>query len=189
MYQVNLLPWRARIFAARYRFWIRILLLQLAIFSLCLMILGSYLSLSLHQQQQYVALLKTDEEHLTSRYQQTQQAMARLKQMQLLQQQWLRRERHNQAYLQLLQQLPQQMPETLWLTSLEQRDGIMQFKGISRDYSSLAHFASSLSHIKTLQHIQLSQMNISAIGQRQFILQSHWRPDALAWGERVLNDE
>ncbi|MFS7182988.1 fimbrial assembly protein [Serratia proteamaculans] len=136
MYQVNLLPWRTRAQRRRATFWLRLLVLQLA---LVLAVLTGVLGLFNRQQdQQHLALLTLvgQQTELTERFQQRQRAMARLARLTAQAQQHGNNREHNRRYLQL-STLRLLLPAALWLIALETNAQSIPLRGLSRRYEAV----------------------------------------------------
>ncbi|WP_337048011.1 PilN domain-containing protein [Serratia liquefaciens] len=177
MYQVNLLPWRTRAQRRRATFWLRLLVLQLALAAAVLTgVLGL---LNRQQDQQHLALLTLvgQQTELTERFQQRQRAMARLASLTAqVEQQGINRV-HNRRYLQLLQQLSPLLPAALWLIALDTNAQNIRLRGLSRRYEAVTQFEQRLVALPLLQHGRLTEVVQRQDGLFSFTLTAQWGRD------------
>ncbi|MCU5771860.1 PilN domain-containing protein [Erwiniaceae bacterium BAC15a-03b] len=172
MVWVNLLPWRQQQLIKQRRGWWLVLLV--------LVLPGGTVLLMFCQQ------LATDNQHWRQRLNQLQVAMAqadglaqKLAQAQqqrhdLLarQQKQQRQQLRNQQWLQFAGALPQLMPQSLWLTSLQQATSGFYISGISHQLEDVAVFRQQLGRQPLFQQIHHGSIERQSNGLMQFSLQA-----------------
>ncbi|MFS2221825.1 PilN domain-containing protein [Pantoea sp. B65] len=177
MVWVNLLPWRERQLAARQRGW---LLALLAIWlpaagvltALYQQLAADNLRGQLRVDQRQAAILQIDglAQALAQVQQQRHSLLAR-------QQQQQRQQRRNQQWQQFAQVLPQLMPPTLWLTSLQQAISGFHISGFSLEVADVTQFRQQLSRQPLFQQVSHGSIERQAGGMMGFSLLASLRED------------
>lgn len=176
MYQVNLLPWRMRGQRRRYAFWLRIFILQLVLVLAALMVVFGLLSQQQAQRHEALLMLSGQQTELTERYQQLQQAVARLARLTALAQQHDNNRVHNRRYLQLLQQLSTLLPAPVWLIAMESHSQNITLRGLGRRYEAVLQFEQQLTALPLLQNYRLAEVVQRQDGLFSFTLMAQWGP-------------
>uniref|UniRef100_A8GKR2 Fimbrial assembly family protein n=1 Tax=Serratia proteamaculans (strain 568) TaxID=399741 RepID=A8GKR2_SERP5 len=176
MYQVNLLPWRMRGQRRRYAFWLRVFILQLVLVLAALMVVFGLLSQQQVQRHEALLMLSGQQTELTERYQQLQQAVARLARLTALAQQHDNNRVHNRRYLQLLQQLSTLLPAPVWLIALESHSQNITLRGLGRRYEAVLQFEQQLTALPLLQNYRLAEVVQRQDGLFSFTLMAQWGP-------------
>lgn len=177
MYQVNLLPWRARIQLRRGAFWLRLFVLQLVLVLAVLMGVFGWLSQQLALRHHALLALLQQQTELTARYQQRQQAMTRLTHLTAQAEQHGKNLAHNRRYLQLLQQLSPLLPAPLWLIALESNGQNLTLRGLSRRYEAVVQFEQQFTRLPGLQRYRLAEVAQRQDGLLSFTLVAQWGRD------------
>ncbi|CAI1862371.1 PilN domain-containing protein [Serratia quinivorans] len=176
MYQVNLLPWRIGGQRRRYAFWLRVFILQLVLVLAALMVVFGLLSQQQAQRHEALLMLSGQQTELTERYQQLQQAVARLARLTALAQQHDNNRVHNRRYLQLLQQLSSLLPAPVWLIALESHSQNITLRGLGRRYEAVLQFEQQLTALPLLQNYRLAEVVQRQDGLFSFTLMAQWGP-------------
>ncbi|WP_017894286.1 PilN domain-containing protein [Serratia sp. S4] len=176
MYQVNLLPWRMRGQRRRYAFWLRAFILQLVLVLAALMVVFGLLSQQQAQRHEALLMLSGQQTELTGRYQQLQQAVARLARLTALAQQHDNNRVHNRRYLQLLQQLSTLLPAPVWLIAMESHSQNITLRGLGRRYEAVLQFEQQLTALPLLQNYRLAEVVQRQDGLFSFTLMAQWGP-------------
>ena len=174
MYQVNLLPWRPLQRKARYLLWIKIACSTFILLLLSFVGLHFYLQQQIEQQIGVVAALQQEDQQLIQHFQQIQDKRKQLQNLQRLQQTYQQYQQQNQYYVLLLTALSHHIPETIWLTDVKQRDGVLLISGISPDYPTVIDFMAGMDHITFLLPTRMQQLRTVDQGQHAFSLSSAW---------------
>lgn len=157
MLLINLLPWRRQLLRRRARRWLTLLLLQLLLVAAALA--GSYWHW--HQQrlmlQRESSALSAHQRQLTRQYQQTHRLWRQLREYQAQRDADTAAQRHNQRYLNLLEQMASMMPRRLWLTELVDRGDGLLISGLSENYTDIAELNRSLARHPDLTRVRIRQ--------------------------------
>lgn len=175
MYQVNFLPWRIIQLQARYRFWCNSLLIQsLVIVAGVLIILWLWVS---EKQQQRILLITLSQQQATlgKAYEITKNNLMKLKKIKLLQQAHQLAQLHTQRYLVLLQQLSLLIPDSCWVTSIEEHNDVLVLVAISDNYAAIIIFLQQLSESGYLGNIRLGDVNKSDHSKYHFVIHADWQ--------------
>lgn len=174
MYQVNLLPWRRLAQRRRCAFWLRIFVLQLVLMLAAMAVVFGLMSHQQTQRHEALSTLSRQQAALAERYQQLQQAMARLARLTAQADQQEKNQAHNRRYLQLLQQFAVILPAPMWLTSLESNAQHITLRGLSRRYGAVVQFERQLAALPLLQRCRLADVAQRQDGLFSFTLMAQW---------------
>lgn len=169
---VNLLPWRERQRTRRRRRGILVMLLF--IFPGGSLLASLYRQLStdnlcwqrrVEQSQMLMVQMSKLEQKLQRSQQQYQILLARQRRQQ--QQRW-----RNLQWYQFSLALPQIMPETLWLTSLQQEKSIFRIRGFCRDIGDIGLFHQQLETENLFQQVNAGMVKRVDNGSFEFSFQA-----------------
>ncbi|MBP2168644.1 Tfp pilus assembly protein PilN [Erwinia toletana] len=177
MVWVNLLPWRQQQLIKRRRSGLLAILALLLPGMTALLMLYQQLSANnLHWRQRVnqlqAAMAQADglTQKLAAAQQQQHDLLAR-------QQEQQRQQLRNQQWLQFARALPQLMPQTLWLTSLQQAISGFYISGISHQLEDVAAFRQQLSRQPLFQQVSHGSIERQSGGAMQFSLHASLQPE------------
>jgi pilus assembly protein HofN len=170
MLAVNLLPWRMQQWQRRRRQSITLLMLSLA-FTLLILSLLWWRGLVTRQQQSEALM---DNAFILNSLQQQleqQQTLLQLRESLLLAQraEQLRQAQHQRWQL-FWQQLPELMPETLWLNRLERRQGQLVLEGLAQSMTAVSDFRHQLLTQRLFSRVKQGGVQRQAGGDYHFTL-------------------
>ncbi len=175
MYQVNLLPWRIAQLQMRYCFWRNCLFMQgLAIITGMMMMLGLWTH---EQQQQQIQLsnLIHKQEKIKKTYEITHSRQVKLEKMQSIQKIWQQASLRNQRYSMLLQQLSLLIPDSCWLTAIEEHNGLLKLVANSHHHAAIMTFLRKLSEESNLEKIYIYDIKRSNHSIYHFVIHANWK--------------
>lgn len=177
MYQVNLLPWRLRRQRQRYRFWLGCFCAQLLVALVILFFIYGLLGYQQVQQRQVLQERVQQQSAISAQIQQRQRMMAELANLAKEAARSQQDRAHNRRYLALLQQLSRALPDTLWLTELEENAQGISLHGLGGPYAAITIFEQRLAALPLLQDSRLAEVIQRKDGVLAFTLTARWGQD------------
>lgn len=174
MYQVNLLPWRAQRLRQRGQRYLALLALVS-----CTLLLLTGLCLSRWQgirlaEQAELALLAQRHAKASETYRQALQVQEQRERLRERYRIWQLLQLRNQRYLAVFRQLPQMIPDSVWLTSLREQSRALELRGVSRDHAASAAFINALAGSGEFGSVQLTESQLHQDRNYRFTLLAEW---------------
>ncbi|MGK3136079.1 PilN domain-containing protein [Pantoea trifolii] len=170
MLAVNLLPWRIQQSQRRRQQSISLLLLTLAVTLLILSLLW-WRGVSARQQQTNALMEITYLLNALQQQLEQQQSLFQLRESLLkAQQEQLQRQEQHQRWQHFWQQLPQLMPDTLWLNRLERRQGQLVLEGQAQSMAAVSDFRRQLITQPLFSSVKQGGVKREAGGDYRFAL-------------------
>ncbi|WP_312181067.1 PilN domain-containing protein [Pantoea sp. CTOTU46764] len=170
MLAVNLLPWRIQQSQRRRQQSISLLLLTLAVTLLILSLLW-WRGVSARQKQTNALMEITYLLNALQQQLEQQQSLLQLRESLLkAQQEQLQRQEQHQRWQHFWQQLPQLMPDTLWLNRLERRQGQLVLEGQAQSMAAVSDFRRQLITQPLFSSVKQGGVKREAGGDYRFAL-------------------
>ncbi|MDX7998721.1 hypothetical protein FE394_05820 [Xenorhabdus sp. Reich] len=180
MYQVNFLPWRQKALKRQCRKWGYLFCLQMTLWAVALVFIYTQQTNQIEQNHGQLTKFEHQLDQFQQSIRETDQVMLHHQQLTL----HVRKKRafmeQNQRYLQLFRQLPQLLPEKIWLTAFSDDSGQLVFSArsqnsqSSQNYMDISDMLDSLTGDTSLINVQLKKMTTTEDQLKVFTIDADW---------------